>query len=180
MAIETKCRTLTGKISQISLALSVKSVTVTFIKNEKNIFCIRKRQKELYRIFSKFIIELQSKHQKFYKTTFFRRENYVVLYSHQILFIFLYFSSQSLQRTWKRTTIFCLFWRVWYLVAFKMSKSFNVDLVICTHKKLVSFELMSNCSTDQRHVVWQNVFFTHKDPQHSVYLKKVLQQQRIV
>ena len=35
MAIETKCRTLTGKISQISLALAVKSVTVTFIKNEK-------------------------------------------------------------------------------------------------------------------------------------------------
>ena len=100
MAIETKCRTLTGKISQISLALAVKSVTVTFIKNEKNIFSVRKRQKELYRIFSKFIIELQSKHQKFYKTTFFRRENYVVLYSHQILFpfcIFLHNLSKELE-----------------------------------------------------------------------------------
>ena len=98
MAIETKCRTLTGKISQISLALSVKSVTVTFIKNEKNIFSVRKRQKELYRIFSKFIIELQSKHQKFYKTTFFRkRELFCALLTPNI--IFLYFSSQSLQRT---------------------------------------------------------------------------------
>ena len=98
MAIETKCRTLTGKISQISLALAVKSVTVTFIKNEKNIFCVRKRQKELYRIFSKFIIELQSKHQKFYKTTFFRRELFCALLTPNII-SFLYFSSQSLQRT---------------------------------------------------------------------------------
>ena len=100
MAIETKCRTLTGKISQISLALSVKSVTVTFIKNEKNRFSVRKRQKELYRIFSKFIIELQSKHQKFYKTTFFRkRELFCALLTPNIIFfcIFLHNLSRELE-----------------------------------------------------------------------------------